>query len=143
MKIIRWSIVLVWIWGLRRRSDSSHLPVIERYCDDQMVGTTTVEVANTDALRRQWLMHRRQLDDGHGMLFVFEQEALLDFWMRNTLLPLDMIFVKKDKTIWLIHRGALPWDETSISSRQPSQFVVEVMSGQAQHLWLKKWCRMK
>ena len=62
------------------------------------------------------------------MLFVFDSEQIRSFWMKNTYIPLDMIFVDASGTIISIHPGAKPMDETPISSIYPTKYVIEVSS---------------
>ncbi|MCP5404717.1 MAG: DUF192 domain-containing protein [Pseudomonadaceae bacterium] len=93
----------------------------------------TVEVADTDATRQQGLMHRTKLADDAGMLFVYPDRPGGDtiyMWMRNTLIPLDMLFVQND-TVAAIHAGAVPHDETVIASPPATTAVLEVNGGWA------------
>ena len=93
--------------------------------------TFTAEMAMTPPQQTQGLMHREHLDENAAMLFWFGEEQLLAFWMRNTLIPLDMIFVAKDGTIVHIHSNAKPLDETRVPSLRPAAAVVEINGGQA------------
>ena len=79
-------------------------------------GRTTfmVEIADDDRERAQGLMYRRSLAADRGMLFDFKTERSVSFWMRNTYIPLDMIFIRADGTILNIHQRAIPRDETGI-----------------------------
>ncbi len=74
-------------------------------------------------------MNRTELATDAGMLFVFPGEAERSFWMKNTLIPLDMLFIAKDGTIRHIHENAKPNDLTSISSQQPAMAVLELNGG--------------
>lgn len=74
-------------------------------------------------------MYRSGLGVQEGMLFVFEDEKPLSFWMENTYIPLDLIFVGKDNTVKHIHKGAKPLDLTGLPSIKPAQYVIEVNSG--------------
>ncbi len=93
-----------------------------------------VEMAVTPEEKRTGLMFRRAMADDHGMLFVYDGEAVRTMWMRNTILPLDMIFVGADGEIVSIHEDAVPFDETTISSRVPAMAVLEVNAGIADGL---------
>ncbi len=88
-----------------------------------------MEVANTPEKRRLGLMYRKDLKDGQGMLFLFPREAHLTFWMKNTLLPLDIIFVNRARQVVRIVEKATPFSEKHLSSGQPAQFVLEVPAG--------------
>ena len=91
----------------------------------------TLEVAADDATRTKGLMYRERLADGHGMLFVFDKEQEHSFWMKNTLIPLDMIFIGADGRIVGVHPNATPLSLTPISVGRPSKWVLEVAGGYA------------
>jgi Uncharacterized conserved protein len=88
-----------------------------------------VEIASNDEDRARGLMFRRSLDEMAGMVFVFAQEQQLSFWMENTLIPLDMIFVRSDGTILGIVEEAEPMTRTSRRVEGASRFVLEVKGG--------------
>lgn len=90
-----------------------------------------VELADTPETLARGLMWRRELAPGHGMLFVFPEPREVAFWMRNTLIPLDMVFIKQDLTIGHIHADARPLDESGIPSKVPVIAVLEIAGGQA------------
>lgn len=74
-------------------------------------------------------MFRRHMDSDKGMLFIFPVEELQSFWMRNTFIPLDIIFINAQKTIVKIHANTQTLSDQSYPSMQPSQYVVEVNGG--------------
>jgi uncharacterized membrane protein (UPF0127 family) len=88
-----------------------------------------VELARTPAERARGLMFREQLEPDAGMLFIYDEEQNLAFWMKNTLIPLDMIFISKDFQVVGIVENAAPQTETSRRIDQPAQFVLEVNAG--------------
>ena len=88
----------------------------------------TVEVADSAPERERGLMFRESMKPDHGMLFVFEQERDVGFWMKNTPMPLDLVFISADGTIKAIKRG-LPFSEASISAGVPVRFVLELRAG--------------
>ena len=93
-----------------------------------------VEVADSPAEREQGLMYRRELEADAGMLFLFPREAQQTFWMKNTFLPLDMIFIRADLSIAGIVENAEPMTLTRRSVPEVSQYVLEVNGGfAAQH----------
>lgn len=96
-----------------------------------------VEVVDTNESRAKGLMFREHLDPNEGMLFDFHKVAPVAFWMRNTLIPLDMLFIKADGEIAHIHENAVPHDETAVPSRFPVQFVLEIAGGRSAKLGLK------
>jgi uncharacterized membrane protein (UPF0127 family) len=96
----------------------------------------TVEIADTDSERAQGLMYRQELAPDAGMLFDFEEERPVAFWMQNTLIPLDMIFIAADGTVRSFHERARPLDPTSIPSGAPVRFVLEIPGGRAAEIGL-------
>ena len=89
----------------------------------------SVEVADNDAERAQGLMYRTKMEDSQGMLFIFPQEAPRSFWMKNTKIPLDIIYVDGNKQIVTLHQGVMPYSEKSLPSSKPAQYVIEVNAG--------------
>lgn len=88
-----------------------------------------VELARTDAERSRGLMHRTSLADDAGMLFLFDETAVHGFWMKNTLIPLDMIFIGDDGRIVGVVERAEPRSLESRSVGAPSRYVLEVSGG--------------
>lgn len=88
-----------------------------------------VEVARDPRARAKGLMYRETLPGGHGMLFVFPTEEVQHFWMKNTYLPLDMIFINAKLNVVGVVADAEPLTETSRSVDVPSIYVVEVNAG--------------
>lgn len=102
-----------------------------------------VEVASTRDARTRGLMWRTELPEGTGMLFIFPEDTWLSFWMKNTLIPLDMLFIRADLTIVGIVENAEP---KTLSARAPegqSKYVLEVPGGWAQKLGLKPGLKVK
>lgn len=89
----------------------------------------TLEVAADDATRQRGLMYRDKLADGHGMLFVFDDETERTFWMKNTIIPLDMIFIGSDGRIVGILVNTTPLSTTPVGVGRPSKYVLEVAGG--------------
>lgn len=87
------------------------------------------EVAATPETRQRGLMFRKGLGDHEGMIFLFPDESPLTFWMHNTLIPLDMIFIRADHTILGVVGNATPETETPRHVPGASQFVLEVSGG--------------
>ncbi len=96
-----------------------------------------VELADTDDSRSRGMMFRTQMAPDAGMLFDFKTEQMASFWMRNTLIPLDMLFIKADGTILNIHQRAIPRDESGINSLGPVRAVLELNGGAASRLGIK------
>lgn len=89
-----------------------------------------VETAQTPAQQKKGLMYRKSLPADQGMLFDFHQKRLVGMWMKNTYIPLDMLFVDENGIIRHIHQNARPLDETIITSKVPVQYVIELNAGQ-------------
>ena len=95
-------------------------------------GTTVevaLEVADTPETRTRGLMYRTDLSDGRGMLFVFDREEDHEFWMKNTFIPLDMLFIAADGRVVGVRPDATPFSTASIGVGRPSRFVLEVPGG--------------
>ena len=93
-----------------------------------------VEMATTDAERAQGLMNRKELPEGQGMLFDFHRDQEVGFWMRNTYIPLDMIFIRSDGRIMRIAENTEPLSEKIVPSNSPVRGVLEVIAGTARKL---------
>lgn len=88
----------------------------------------TVEIADDPGERERGLMFRKDMDDTHGMLFVFEEQRDVGFWMKNTPMPLDLVFIAQDGTIKAIKPG-VSMSEAMISPGVPVRFVLELKAG--------------
>jgi uncharacterized membrane protein (UPF0127 family) len=96
-----------------------------------------IDLATNDTERAYGLMFREKLGPYEGMLFDFYQEAPVSFWMKNTLIPLDMIFIAADGTIRHIHSNAVPLSTDTIPSEAPVRGVLEINGGSAKLLGIK------
>lgn len=93
-----------------------------------------VELALTPESQARGLMWRQEMGANQGMLFIFPKAEPRAFWMKNTPLPLDIIYIGEDRRIVHIARDTQPYSENSIPSRGPSRYVLEVNAGfTAQH----------
>jgi uncharacterized membrane protein (UPF0127 family) len=97
-----------------------------------------VEVVTTPETRAQGLMFRKAMPTNAGMLFIYPGEQAVSFWMKNTLIPLDMLFVKADGSIAHIAHSAVPMDETPIDSGAAVKAVLEINGGTANALGIKE-----
>lgn len=89
-----------------------------------------IEIADDDAEREAGLMFRQSMPDDHGMLFVFPQTESVGFWMKNTPMPLDLLFIGQDGRVKAIRRGE-PQSEAVIAPDEPVRFVLELKAGTA------------
>lgn len=89
-----------------------------------------IELAETDYEQQTGLMHRDDMEMTQGMLFIYEDERPRpSFYMKNTKIPLDLIYISEKKKVVEINRNAKPFDETPIRAQQPAQYVLEVKAG--------------
>ncbi len=89
----------------------------------------SVELVDTPESRGRGLMYRRSMPDDHGMLFDFDRVEMVSMWMRNTYIPLDMLFIRADGSIARIARDTEPLSERQISSGEPVLSVFEINAG--------------
>ena len=90
-----------------------------------------VEIARTDEDRERGLMFRRDLPEDRGMIFLFDSTAEHGFWMHNTLLSLDLIFLDEGRAVVGVVAGAAPKSDAVRTVKKPSRYVVEVSAGEA------------
>jgi uncharacterized protein len=88
----------------------------------------TIEIADDPGERERGLMFREDMDDAHGMLFVFQDQRDVGFWMKNTPMPLDLLFIAQDGTVKAIKPG-VSMSEAVISPGVPVRFVLELKAG--------------
>jgi len=97
--------------------------------DGSLVVSITMEIADTPEARIKGLMERWSLPELHGMLFIFDYPEMQRFWMHNTPLSLDMIFVDENRRILNMAESTTPMSKQTYSSRGPAKYVVEVRAG--------------
>ena len=102
----------------------------------------TVEVAADDESRERGLMYRTAMAPDAGMLFDFRTPQLESFWMENTVLPLDMLFVRADGTIARVKSNATPYSRENIPSGEPVKVVIELNGGRAAALGIVEGARV-
>jgi uncharacterized protein len=102
-----------------------------------------VELADEPDERALGLMFRRSMDPGAGMLFVYESPRRAQFWMKNTFIPLDMIFADASGRVTRVHSNAIPQDETPIDGGDGVVFVLEINGGLAQRLGLEPGAELR
>lgn len=95
------------------------------------------EIARTSAEQAKGLMFRTEIADDEGMIFVRNPPDVASFWMRNTVIPLDIIFIGLDRRIINIAANAKPYDETPLSAAGPTLAVLEINGGLAAKLGIK------
>lgn len=124
------------------------LIAVPAYASDEVAETSEVTIVTEEGAQhifhlevaQEWqnqekgLMFRPWLAEDGGMLFVFSQSQERGFWMKNTFIPLDIMFVTSAGIIHKIHHRAIPEDLTVIRSEGPAQFVIEIKGGMAEKL---------
>ncbi|MDQ3439435.1 MAG: DUF192 domain-containing protein, partial [Planctomycetota bacterium] len=109
------SLLIVVASGCAERGPNSGLATVDMQIGSQ---TYTLEIANTDATRQRGLMERDSMPADHGMIFVFPEERELGFWMKNTRIPLDIIYLDTGGQIVSVHQMK-PYDRTNVPSAGP------------------------
>lgn len=97
-----------------------------------------IEIADDDYQIQTGLMYRKSMQDNQGMLFIFPEEAPRSFYMKNTEFALDIIFIDAKNKVVSIQKNAKPFDESSLPSEGPAQYVLEVNAGRTDSWNLKK-----
>ncbi|MFL5335809.1 MAG: DUF192 domain-containing protein [Geminicoccaceae bacterium] len=103
----------------------------------------TIELAATPSERSRGLMFRRAMQPDHGMLFDFQTPQQVAFWMKNTPLPLDMLFIDGAGLVVQIAADTVPYSETPIPSEQPIRAVLELNAGTAKRLGITAGAKVK
>ncbi|PAC33711.1 hypothetical protein BWI92_00370 [Flectobacillus sp. BAB-3569] len=98
----------------------------------------SIEIADNDAETTQGLMYRKSMPDTCGMLFVFPDSQERSFWMKNTFIPLDLLFINSNKEVITIQPNRPPFSEEAIPSYKPAQYVLEVNAGFCQRNGIKQ-----
>ncbi|MFP1645040.1 DUF192 domain-containing protein [Pontitalea aquivivens] len=93
-----------------------------------------VEIADDAAERAQGLMGRERMPAGAGMLFIYDRPEPVAFWMKNTPLPLDLLFIDETGRVVHLHENAVPFDETPLPSGTPVLMVLEINGGLARRI---------
>ena len=101
-----------------------------------------VEVASTPQEQEQGLMFRKSLDPDGGMLFPMDPPRTASFWMKNTLIPLDMLFIRTDGTIAFIAANTVPYSREPVSAGVPVAAVLELAGGRAAELGIREGDRV-
>ena len=97
-----------------------------------------IEIADNDFEQQTGLMYRKQMDDNKGMLFVFDKSEIKSFYMKNTYISLDIIYIDANKTIINIVKNAEPLNENSLFSDAPAKYVLEINAGLSEKWNIKK-----
>ena len=102
---------------------------LKKSANDSVYRTVDIEIADDEYQRQTGLMYRNTLGQTEGMLFVFDDEMLRSFYMKNTRLPLDIIYIASDSSVVSFQEQAQPFDDSSLPSNMPAQYVLELNAG--------------
>lgn len=106
--------------------------------NDSILATLDIEIADDEYSTQTGLMYRHAMPENQGMLFIFEDVMPRSFYMKNTEFSIDIIYFNAEKEIVSIQKNAKPFDQTSLPSEAPSQYVLEVIAGLSDKLELEK-----
>ncbi|TYA84386.1 DUF192 domain-containing protein [Seonamhaeicola marinus] len=104
---------------------------IHKIATDSTKISLDIEIADTEYDIQTGLMYRNSMEQKQGMLFVFEDETERYFYMKNTKIPLDIIYINSNKQIVSFQKNAKPFDESSLPSNAPAKYVLELNAGLA------------
>ena len=107
---------------------------LQLFKKDSLFVQLDIEIAETDYETQTGLMYRSSMKTNQGMLFIFPDERMHSFYMKNTEIPLDIVYLGSDFKVRSIQENAVPFDETGLSSKVPVQYVLEINAGLA-----KEW----
>ena len=113
------------------------------HADGTVIRTINIDIAADERTRQKGLMDRRSLTLDEGMLFIFPSPDSQSFWMRNTYIPLDIMFIGKDSSIVNIARRTTPLSDQLINSDGPAQYVVEVRGGFSERFDIDKTTKVR
>lgn len=105
--------------------------ILKKAASDSIIKSIDIEIADDEYQTQTGLMYRDSMENNQGMLFIFPEAEYHSFYMKNTRIPLDIIYIDSDKTIVSIQKDAKPFDETSLPSDAPAQYVLEINGGLA------------
>jgi uncharacterized membrane protein (UPF0127 family) len=97
--------------------------------NDSIIKRINIEIADDEYQTQTGLMYRKNIEDSQGLLFIFPDSQYRTFYMRNTQIPLDIIYIDTNRTIVNIQKNAKPFDEASLPSEGPAKYVLEINAG--------------
>lgn len=106
--------------------------------NDSIIASLDIEIADDEYSTQTGLMYRHSMAENQAMLFVFNNMQPRSFYMKNTEIPLDIIYLNAEKEIVSIQKNAKPFDESSLTSEAPSQYVLEINAGLSEKWKLEK-----
>jgi uncharacterized membrane protein (UPF0127 family) len=110
---------------------------IYKSTSDSLIAQFEIEIADNDYEVQTGLMHRKSMENERARLFIFPDNRMLSFYMKNTYISLDIIYIDNNKHIVSIQENSNPMDETPLHSQFPAQYVLEINAGLSKELNLK------
>lgn len=139
MKIILLALLILPLTGcFEKKQEVMDISQLEIISQNNVNHLFKVELALTQKQQMHGLMNRTHMDENAGMLFLFQNEEPRNFWMKNTLIPLDMLFIQRNGIISHIHEKAIPEDLTSVSSNGSVIAVLELNGGIVEKLGISE-----
>jgi uncharacterized membrane protein (UPF0127 family) len=135
--------VVAWADGARELDQAFPRSTLKIATPDARLHTFKVWVAADDARRARGLMHVRDLADDEGMLFVYPQEQMIGMWMKNTYIPLDMLFVAADGRVIRVAENTTPHSLATVASEGAALGVIELKGGTAAKLGIRAGARIE
>ena len=133
------TVLLIFTIGCKEKSNTESIATesisftkegeIQIFRKDSLVRTLNVEFAETDYEVQTGLMYRQTMEDNQSMLFIFPDVAMHSFYMKNTEFPLDILFIDENQKIASFQKNAQPLNESSLSSKVPVKYVLEINAG--------------
>ena len=133
------TVLLIFTIGCKEKSNTESIATesisftkegeINIFRKDSLVRTLNVEFAETDYEVQTGLMYRQTMEDNQSMLFIFPDVAMHSFYMKNTEFPLDILFIDENQKIASFQKNAQPLNESSLSSKVPVKYVLEINAG--------------
>ena len=133
------TVLLIFTIGCKEKSNTESIATesisftkegeIQIFRKDSLVRTLNVEFAETDYEVQTGLMYRQAMEDNQSMLFIFPDVAMHSFYMKNTEFPLDILFIDENQKIASFQKNAQPLNESSLSSKVPVKYVLEINAG--------------
>ena len=122
------SFILFFLYSLNSSAEFLKKELLISNSDNELK-KIMVEVADNDKLRSLGFMGRTDIPEGTGMLFIWNDEAYRNFWMKNTPSSLDIIFFDKNGNFINVHENTIPYSLDNIPSLKPSKYVLELIAG--------------
>jgi len=110
---------------------------------DSILKSIDIEIADNEYETQTGLMYRNTMEDTQGMLFVLAEEKMQSFYMKNTQIPLDIIFINLKKEVVSIQKNTIPFDKTSLPSEAPAKYVLEINAGLSDKWEIEKGDRIE